>query len=323
MISRRLLRIKTLQVLFAFFRAENDSLANAETELFHSIQKAYDLYHYIFLLLIDIKLYAENRMELAKQKQMPNYDDLNPNTRFIENKVFKLIEENASLKSYLKERKLSWVNYPELIKKLYQKVTASNYFSRYMEASECDYSTDRQLIITLLSKELLDFEDFEQCLEEQSIYWNDDLEFMVGMVTKTLKKFNENQLPSTPLFPLFRNDDDEDFAKRLLRKSILKHNDNVKVIDKYTQNWDVDRIASMDILIMEMALTEILEFPSVPVKVSFNEYIEISKFYSTEQSSMFINGVLDKIINTFRSENIIQKQGRGLVGEEEALTDEQ
>jgi N utilization substance protein B len=322
MISRRLLRIKTLQVLFAFYRGESDSLEKAEVELVHSIHKAYDLYHYLLLLLLDLRLYAENRIELAKQKKMPTYEDLNPNTRFVDNRVIQLIDENVAVNKYLRNQKLSWVNYPELIKKLFQKVTASSYYSKYMEAEESDFANDRYLAINILTRELIGFDDFEQCLEEQSIYWNDDLDFMVGMVIKTLKKFEENQSAETPLFPLFRNDDDEDFAQRLLRKTVIKHEENVKMIDKFTMNWDVERIASMDILIMEMALTEILEFPSVPVKVSFNEYIEISKYYSTEQSSMFINGVLDKVINTFRSENRIQKQGRGLVGEDEATNED-
>jgi len=321
MISRRLLRIKTLQILFAFYRGENDSLAKVENELTHSINRAFDLYHYILLLLIDLRLYADNRIELARQKKMPTLEDVNPNTRFIDNQVIKLLEDNVELNKYLRDNKLSWANYPELIKKLYQKVTASKYYEKYMEGEETGFAHDKNLVIQILTKELAGFEDFEQCLEDQSIYWNDDLDFMAGMVVKTIKKFEENQPSSIRLFPLFRNEEDEDFAQRLLRKTVLKHDENVKVIDKFTKNWDVERIASMDILIMEMALTEILEFPSIPVKVTFNEYIEISKYYSTEQSSMFIKGILDKIIHTFREENRIQKQGRGLVGEDDLATD--
>lgn len=317
MISRRLLRIKTLQILFAFYRGENDSLAKAEKELLHSINKGFDLYHYLFLLLLEIQSYSQKRIDIARQKLMPSAEDLDPNTRFLENPVLKLIDDNDSIRDYLTYNKLSWVNYPELIKKLYQKIMASDYYKKYMELEDCDFNAHRQVLISILTKELIDFEDFTQSLEEQSIYWNDDLDFMIGMVVKTLKKFTDEQPSSTPVFPMYKNEEDEDFAKRLLRKVVLQHDENIKVIDQYTQNWDVERIASMDILIMEMALTEITEFPSVPVKVSFNEYIEISKFYSTDQSSMFINGVLDKIITSFRSENKIQKQGRGLMGEAE------
>lgn len=316
MISRRLLRIKTLQVLFAFFKAENDSLPKAESELLHSIKKGYDLYHLLFLLLLDIRNFAERRIETARQKHVPMHDDLNPNTRFVDNPLFKLIEENESISQYVSKNTLNWVNHPELIKKIYQKIVASDYFAKYMQVETCEFTQHRQILVNILSKELMDFEDFTLWLEEQSIYWNDDLDFMVGMVVKTLKKFEENQSTDTPVFSMYKNEEDEDFAKRLLRKVVLRHSENTKTIDQYTKNWDVERIASMDNLILEMAITEITEFPSVPVKVSFNEYIEISKYYSTDQSSMFINGVLDKIILTLRSEGLINKQGRGLVGEE-------
>ena len=317
MISRRLLRIKALQILFAFYRGESDSLAKAEKELLHSIKKGYDMYQYLFLLLIEIQDFAEKRVEVAKQKLMPTHEDLHPNMRFIENPVFQLIRENESIQDYLTYHKLSWVNYPELIKKLYQKITASEYYKAYMELDSVDFVTHRQLVVGILSKELLNFEDFELSLEEQSIYWNDDLEFMIGMAVKTLKKFEENQPETIPVFPMYKDEEDEDFAKRLLRKVILNHTENTNIIDNYTKNWDVERIAGMDILIMEMALTEITEFPSIPVKVSFNEYIEISKYYSTDQSSTFINGVLDKIIAAYRTDNKVQKQGRGLIGESE------
>lgn len=317
MISRRLLRIKALQILFAFYRGESDSLAKAEKELLHSIKKGYDMYQYLFLLLIEIQDFAEKRVEVAKQKLMPTHEDLHPNMRFIENPVFQLIRENESIQDYLTYHKLSWVNYPELIKKLYQKITASDYYKAYMELDSVDFVAHRQLAVSILSKELLNFEDFELSLEEQSIYWNDDLEFMIGMAVKTLKKFEENQPETIPVFSMYKDEEDEDFAKRLLRKVILNHTENTNIIDNYTKNWDVERIAGMDILIMEMALTEITEFPSIPVKVSFNEYIEISKYYSTDQSSTFINGVLDKIIAAYRTDNKVQKQGRGLIGESE------
>jgi N utilization substance protein B len=201
---------------------------------------------------------------------------------------------------------------------LYQKVSVSDYFEQYMAAPTCTYSDDKQLVINILSREFEDFDDLFVSLEEQSIYWNDDIEFMLSMVVKTLKKFKENQPESTPLFPMYRGDDDEDYIKRLLRKVVLKHAENLKLIDEFTKNWEVDRIASMDILIMELALTEILEFPSIPVKVTFNEYIEIAKYYSTDQSSTFVNGVLDKIIQSLRRQKKIVKQGRGLIGDDDS-----
>jgi transcription antitermination protein NusB len=317
MISRRLLRVKILQVLFAYYKSENESLSNAEKELLHSINKAYELYHYLLLLPIELVDYAETKIQFAKQKLIASHEDLNPNTKFVDNALIKLIRENEALNEYSIKHKIGWGQYPEIIRNLYQKVSTTDYFQAYMDSSSSSFNDDKQLIINILSKELEDFDEFYQFLEEQSIYWNDDLEFMLSMVVKTLKKFCEGQPSSTSLFAKYRSDDDEDYIKRLLRKVIQNHEENVKLIEEFTKNWEVDRIASMDILILELALTEIKEFPSIPVKVSFNEYIEIAKYYSTDQSSTFINGVLDKIIQTLRKKNLFAKQGRGLIGEED------
>jgi transcription antitermination protein NusB len=317
MISRRLLRVKILQILFAYYKSENESLNNVEKELLHSINKAYELYHYLLLLPIELADYAESKIQLARQKHIASHEDLNPNTKFVNNALVKLLRENDALTEYASKHKIGWGQYPELIRNLYQKVVSTDYFQAYMDSSSTTFNDEKQLVINVLSKELEDFDEFYQYLEEQSIYWNDDLEFMLSMVVKTLKKFCEGQPSSTALFSMYRSDDDEDYIKRLLRKVIQYHDENVKLIEEYTKNWDVERIASMDILILELALTEIKEFPSIPVKVSFNEYIEIAKYYSTEQSSTFINGVLDKIIQTLRKKNLVAKQGRGLIGEED------
>jgi N utilization substance protein B len=317
MISRRLLRVKILQILFAYFKSENESLSNVEKELLYSISKAYDLYHFLLLLPVELADLADSKIQLAKQKFIASKEDLNPNTKFVDNALVKVIRENEALKEYVAKHKIGWTGYPELIRNLYQKISTSEYFLAYMDSTSSSFNDDKQLIISILSKELEDSDEFYQFLEEQSIYWNDDLEFMLSMVVKTLKKFTESQPTSSPLFPMYRSEDDEDYIKRLLKKVVANHDENVKLIEEYTQNWEVDRIASMDILIMELALTEIKEFPSIPIKVSFNEYIEIAKFYSTDQSSTFINGVLDKIIMSLRKKNQFVKQGRGLIGEED------
>jgi len=317
MISRRLLRVKILQILFAYYKSENESFNNVEKELLHSIKKAYDLYHYLLLLPLELADLAESKIQLAKQKFLTSHEDLNPNTKFVNNALIKLIRENESLNDYITRHRIGWGEYPELIRNLFQQVSTSDYFQAYMDSPNVSFNDDKQLIANILSKELEDSDEFSQYLEEQSIYWNDDLEFMLSMVIKTIKKFSQDQPTSTSLFPMYRSDDDEEYIKRLLRKVIANHESNVKLIEEYTQNWEIDRIASMDILIMELALTEIKEFPSIPVKVSFNEYIEIAKYYSTDQSSTFINGVLDKIILSLRKKNQFEKQGRGLIGEED------
>ena len=317
MISRRLLRIKILQVLFAHFRSENNSLNNLEKELFLSIEKSYQLYHLLLILPEELTDFAQNKIDLGRQKLRPTPEELNPNTRFVSNRVIDKLRINQSLINYTTENRLNWRHHPELIKSIYNKLIVADYYNQYMNAETAEFNSDRQLVINLLQHELGDLDDFNNFLEEQSIYWNDDLEFMLSMATKTVKKITESSDESTALMPMFRNEDDEDFAKKLLRKVVLRHTENVKLIEEYTQNWEVDRIAGMDILIMEMAITEIMEFPSIPVKVTLNEYIEIAKFYSTEQSSNFINGILDKIILALRKNNQFVKLGRGLVGEDD------
>ncbi|MGE0078039.1 MAG: transcription antitermination factor NusB [Bacteroidales bacterium] len=318
MISRRLLRIKILQILFAHFRSENDSLNSIEKELFLSIDKSYQLYHLLLMLPEELADFALSKIDLAKQKLRPTPEDLNPNTRFVDNKVIDKLRNNHDLINYSSANRLNWRHYPELIKSIYNMMVASDYYNQYMNGENAGFAEDKQFLLSFFNKELGALDDFNNFLEEQSIYWNDDLEFMLSMASKTVKKFDEETPETSPLMPMFRNDDDEDFARRLLRKVVLRHAENVKLIEGYTQNWEVDRIAGMDILIMEMAITEIMEFTSIPVKVTLNEYIEIAKFYSTEQSSTFINGILDKIILSLRKNNQFVKQGRGLVGEDDA-----
>ena len=314
MISRRLLRIKLMQILFAFFKSNNNSVSKSEKELFHSIDKTFELYHYFLILIIDIANYAESKIDLARKKNIPTKEDLNPNTKFIDNKIINQISINKQLKTYLNNVKLSWVNNPELIKNLYLKIIESEDYKSYMQADNCTYSDDKKFIMKIFEKHIANSELLFQTIEEQSIYWNDDIEFVLSMIIKTIKKFNEKDEEKAELLKLYKSEDDIEFIKTIFRKTILNHEDNVELIRKNITNWDIDRIAFMDMLLIEIAITEIKEMPSIPIKVSFNEYLEIAKFYSTGKSSIFINGILDKIINNLKAENKIIKKGKGLIG---------
>lgn len=314
MISRRLIRIKIVQVLYAYATGESSTLDKSDKELTMSIKKAYDLYHYIVLLLVDTFDYATERIEIAKNKILPNYEDLHPNTRFIDNKVIAQLRESKPFLDYLSQNKLSWNLYPELAKKLYHKVLESAYYQEYMNDSKCNYQADKKIITDILGKELEGWDYFYQILEEQSVYWNDDIEFVISMLIKTIEKFKDTP-PNAALMPLYKNEDDREFGKILLRKTILKLPEYRTMIEQYTQNWEVERIAVMDILIMAVAISEILEFPGIPVKVTLNEYIDIARFYSTHKSNEFVNGILDKIVADLRKDNKIVKTGRGLIGE--------
>jgi len=312
MISRRLLRIKILQILYAHFNAEGSSVVKTEKDLTFSIQKGYDLYFYLLLLPVILKRFAESRIELALNKKLPTYEDLNPNTRFVDNKIIKQIEDSHEFSKYITERVIKWVDHPELIKNLYSKLVDSSYYKEYMERPTVNYVNDRQLLVDFFTEELEEYDMFYDILEEQSIFWNDDIEFMVSMVIKTIK---EMRLSKFDLMPLYKSDDDREFAFTLLRKTIINYNEYHKLIDSYVDNWDIERVASIDNLIMQMAINELVEFPSIPVKVTFDEYLELAKYYSTHKSSIFINGLLDKISNDLTEKELIVKTGRGLFTE--------
>ncbi|MEE4286240.1 MAG: transcription antitermination factor NusB [Mariniphaga sp.] len=315
MISRRIIRTKVLQVLYAFYSTEEKSLNNAEKELFFCIRKTYDLYHYLLVLVIEIADYAEQRMEIKKNKHQPTYEDLHPNTKLISNQIIQQLRENRALHAYISQHKLSWVNHPGLIKELYLFLIESDFYKEYMNDKNRSFLDDRKFIDKVFNNIILVAEDLYEVLEEMSIYWNDDVEFTVSMISKTLKKFNPNSGSDQNLLPMFKDQDDRDFAKNLLRKSIVNHDELRELIKEHSKNWDLDRIAFMDILIMQLAATEFLYFPSIPTKVSLNEYIELSKYYSTEKSRNFINGILDKTLKDLKILGKINKTGRGLIGE--------
>ncbi len=315
MISRRIIRTKVLQILYAYYASEERSINNSEKELFFCIHKTYDLYHYLMSLLVEIADYAENRIEIKRNKHQPTPEDLNPNTKFVDNQLIKQLRENRVLRAYIEKQKLTWANHPELIKELYLIIQESDFYKQYMETSGRSYTEDRKFAEKVFNNVFLVSEELYQVLEEQSIYWNDDVDFVIAVIIKTLKKFNENSSTSTSLMPLFKDEDDREFAKDLFRKAIINHDELQVLVKSHSNNWDLERIAFMDILIMQLAITEFLYFPSIPTKVTMNEYIELSKFYSTEKSRNFINGILDKTLKDLKKEDKVQKAGRGLIGE--------
>ncbi len=316
MISRRQLRIKVLQTLYAYYQADNDQLNLAEKELQKNINKSYDLYHYLLVMIMEISNLAESRIEIGRNKRIPSREDLNPNTRFVENRLTHQLRYSEQLLRYADAAKLSWVDYPELIKEMYKLILEDEGYQEYMNLESSSYADDKKIIIRLFTNIILPNENLESVLEEQSIYWNDDLEFMISMLIKTIKRFKEDE-EDVKLLELYKNPEDKDFAIGLFRKSILNRNEYLEYIKNNTKNWDLDRIAFMDILIMQMAIAELVGFSSIPTKVTLNEYLEISKYYSTSKSNVFINGVLDKVAADLREQNLISKTGRGLIGENE------
>ena len=312
MISRRMLRIKVVKALYAHMKSDADSLMASEKMLVTSIDKTYDLYFLLMSLVVEMAQYAEQRQEAAKNKKLPTYEDLNPNRKFVDNAVISLLAQSDSVNDVLASRKLSWAKYPELVKALFTQLEQSDYYKKYMASQESSFRDDLALITEFYTRELEESEILESALDEMSILWNDDLGFALLMVTRTLSNMRASHA-EVKVLPKFKSIEDLDFARELFAKAAVNFDNYQEEIEKYTRNWDVERIAFMDNLIMATAVAELVTFPSIPVKVTLDEYIEIAKYYSTNGSSTFINGILDKIVAAFTEEGKINKSGRGLI----------
>ena len=312
MISRRMLRIKVIKALYMHLKSESDSLMASEKTLITSIDKTYDLYFQMLSLVVELAHYAEQRQQAAMQKKLPTYEDLNPNRKFIENSVIRLIADSDSVNDYLAAHKLSWNQNPELIKMLYNQLEQTPYFKKYMSSEERSFREDLALITDFYTNELEDCEMLEDVLDEQSLLWNDDLGFALVMVTRTLSNMRPSH-KEVKVLPKFKSEEDLEYATGLFENAAVNFDSHLETIEQYTRNWDIERIAFMDNVIMVTALAELVSCPSIPVKVTLDEYIEIAKFYSTQSSSTFINGVLDKVTISLTESGKINKSGRGLI----------
>jgi len=217
------------------------------------------------------------------------------------------LTKNVQFNEYLTAHKLSWVNYPEIIKELFEEVICTEFYSDYMTAESVDYAADKDIWRKIFKKVILQNEELDDSIQDQSIYWTDDIEMVISFVIKTIKRFDLAKGEEQELLPMFKDQEDIDFASKLIRSVLTKGPVLREMIDLNTKNWEIDRIAFMDIVIMEVALAELMDFPTIPVNVTLNEYIEIAKTYSTEKSGTFINGVLDNIVGELKKENKLIK----------------
>lgn len=311
MLSRRLLRLKVVKALYAYLQADSDNIAAARKNLAASIDKTYELFFQMSTLIVALARYAEERQEIARHKKLPTREDLNPNRKFVENEVIRRIACDEALNDFAEKHALGWTNHPELVKNIFNHLVEQEYYQTYMANPERSFKEDLQFVTDFYSSGIDENEALEDVLEEQSIMWSDDTGFALILVVRMLSSMRENHT-ALKIPPKFKTPEDLEFALELFGKSVLQHERNRNYIDRLAGNWDVERIAFMDIVIMSVALTELREFPSIPVKVTLDEYIEISKFYSTPNSSIFINGVLDKAAECLQAEGEIRKSGRGL-----------
>jgi len=318
MLSRRHLRIKALQALYAFFQSLNDKLDIGEKELFRSLDKLYEIYIYQLSLLIDIVEFAKKRQDENKQKFFPTEDDLDPNTRFIDNRLYRQLSANKDLLKYIDRYKISWIDQEDMIRKLLVQIRTSPEFSDYMSKTENSYNSDKDIFTKIIKKHLSRSEILQYYYEDKNIYWHEDFHTANLLVIKTIKSFNESWDKNYKLPVIFEDDEfnrdneDKEFLINLFRNTILKSEEYEHLIDDKAKNWEMERIAVMDILLIKMALVELMEMPSIPVKVTLNEYIELAKLYSTPKSKVFVNGILDKLIGDLKTQSRIKKTGRGL-----------
>ena len=311
MLSRRLLRVKVAKNLYAHLKSGSDNLKTSEKNLIESIDKAYDLYFQMMSLIVEVARYAESRQELAKQKKLPTYEDLNPNRRFVDNAVVNLLATSDSVQDEISRRRLGWSQTPDTVKEVYNKMIESEYYRNYMSAPNNTFAADRKFVEEFYTS-LEESDVVADAIDEMSLMWNDDLSFALYMVLRTISSLKQSHTEIKTL-PQFKSDDDLDFARTLFIKSLVQYEDNQEIIDRYTRNWDVERIAFMDNLILSIAVSELVTFDSIPIKVTLDEWIDISKYYSSPSSSTFINGVLDKVVAELKESGRIQKSGRGLL----------
>lgn len=314
MLNRRQLRIKVLQALYAFFQSGGENFSRTEKELLEAIERMYDLYIYLLLTFSEVKSIAEHRIEENRKKIRPTKEDLQPNRKLVDNRIIQLLELSSELRKYSEERKINWIGDEkrELFRKMFLQIRESETYITHMNNSENDFESDRSFALDLFKVEIANFPLLYNYFEEKSIHWLDDIDLACSMVLKTIKSMRKDEKPE--IMPLYKKDDDEkDFILTLLRKTVSMDHENEMLIDELTDNWELDRIAKMDIILLKMAVTELQVCNSIPTKVTLNEYIEIAKFYSTPKSNIFINGILDKAIERLTKEKKIQKSGRGLI----------
>ena len=293
MINRVLIRLKIVQIVYAYYQNGGKNLDTAEKELFFSLSKAYDLYNYLLLLMVEVTKQANKRLNAAKNKLVPTKEELFPNTKFVENRFIAQLEVNKQLLEFSNNQKKTWENEADFVKTLCDKILESDIYKEYMASETSSYEEDRELWRKLYKNIIFNNIELDQVLEDQSLYWNDDKEIVDTFVLKTIKRFDEKNGAKQELLPEFKDEEDQDFARRLFRRTILNADYYRHLISENTKNWDLDRVAFMDVVIMQIALAEILSFPNIPVSVSLNEYVEIAKLYSTPKSGGFINGTLD------------------------------
>ena len=294
MINRELIRIKVVQLTYAYYQNGSKNIDTAEKELIFSLSKAYDLYNYLLALIVGITQESRRHLEVAQSRAQREGLEM-PSQRFAYNRFAMQLEENRMLNDFMETQKKTWNDEPEFLKKLYTQITESQIYKDYMAAPDNDYASDRELWRKLYRTLIENNADLDALLEEQSLYWNDDKEIVDTFVVKTIKRFEESNKSSQELLPEYDSEEDKEYARKLFRATIMNADEYQHYMSEASRNWDFSRLAYMDIVIMQIAIAEMMTFPSIPINVTINEYVELAKLYSTPRSAGYINGMLDAI----------------------------
>ena len=309
MINRVLIRAKVVQMLYAYMVSKDSmTLTTAKKELTKSLDKSYELYNALLKLMIELTDVQDLRLDEAKHKFLPTEEDLNPNMRFVENEFVKRLRADQTLADFVDDKKINWRDDELFVRLLLDKILRSEEYQEYMEMPKTSLVRDGEVWYQLMKKEVLPDENLLEHLQSMSVYYtDDDLQIMGQFVMKTIRRFEDEE--AQPILPQYKNDDDSKFGEQLFSKAVAEMEENNSYIDQFvkTEKWDVERIALMDRVVMCTALTEIRNYPSIPVNVSLNEYIELAKDYSTPRSGQFVNGILNAVVNKLRADKVIIK----------------
>ena len=319
MLNRRILRIKAFKVLYGSVIADQTTLAQAEAQLDLSCEATRDLYLYMLSIVSPLTQVAKNRIEAAKSKLRPTEEDLNPNMKFAENALAKLIDADVDFQKMLAKKKYSWAQYDLLLKKVMNSVASKEYFADYMASEESSLAEDCRLFTKIFEEEFVDSEELEMILEEKSMHWNDDLAYALTWCCRTFKDFADGK--SWSLLPLYQSEmkkgddveSDKFFVRRLLQASYAGYEKYSAMVAESVTGWEKERLFSTDVVLIVMGLAEVVSFPTIPVKVTLNEYVELAKFYGTPKSRAFVNGLLDRLIQKLEAEGSVAKEGKGLL----------
>ena len=307
MINRTLIRLKIVQLIYSFYQNGGKDIKTAEKELMFSLSKAYDLYNYLLLLLVELTKYESEQIEQQEELNKIAHKEEAVSHRFVNNRFVKQLADNKQLLEYKKKKKRTWLNDADYLKKLLADIKASDTYADYMVNEVDDYSTDREFWRKIYKSIIMKDDRLSEVLEDKSLYWNDDREIVDTFVLKTIKRFEEENKENQELLPEYKDEEDREFAVKLFRTTILNDEDHRRLIAQCVKNWEFDRLAFMDVVIMQIAIAEILGFVQIPTVVSINEYVDIAKYYSTPKSAAYVNGILDAVVKRLKREKLIIK----------------